>query len=276
MKNLVNWQVALGLVLVSVSLAVYFIHYSLFHDARLLIKDFIEYTAFFFIQIMLATLIIDKLLNFREKQDMLKKMNMVIGMFYSEVGTEFLKRSAAFDITAGDLVKKLHITTKWTDKDFDQIVKWVGAEDCVIDIMRGDLEGMKTLLVSKRNFLLMLLENPNLLEHEAFTDVLWAVFHLSEELSARIDLRCIKPSDAEHIAIDIKRAYVRATMSWISYMKHLKHDYPYLFSFAVRTNPFDPTARVEITMMGTVPERDCPQMHPQMQLPPSIARPTCK
>jgi hypothetical protein len=29
-------------------------------------------------------------------------------------------------------------------------------------------------------------------------------------------------------------------------MQHLKNNYPYLFSLAVRTNPFDPQATVEI------------------------------
>jgi len=29
-------------------------------------------------------------------------------------------------------------------------------------------------------------------------------------------------------------------------MRHLKKEYPYLFSLAVRTNPFDPRASVEV------------------------------
>jgi len=32
----------------------------------------------------------------------------------------------------------------------------------------------------------------------------------------------------------------------LAYMKHLKKEYPYLFSLAVRTNPFDPGASVEV------------------------------
>jgi hypothetical protein len=30
-------------------------------------------------------------------------------------------------------------------------------------------------------------------------------------------------------------------------MRHLRDDYPYLFSLARRTNPFDPAARVEVS-----------------------------
>ena len=33
---------------------------------------------------------------------------------------------------------------------------------------------------------------------------------------------------------------------WIAYMRHLKSDYPYLYSLAVRTNPFDPNASAEV------------------------------
>ena len=44
------------------------------------------------------------------------------------------------------------------------------------------LEETKKYLMGKRRFLLALLENPNLLEHETFTDSLRAVFHLTEEL----------------------------------------------------------------------------------------------
>lgn len=246
MKRHFSWQIILGSVLVCVSLAVYYIHYSLFHDARSLVKDFIEYTAFLFIQIIVVTLIVDKLLNYRERQEMLKKMNMAIGVFYSELGTEFLKRCTALDKNAGAITEKLRVNANWSDRDFMAMARSIGSLGGSIEIKSGDLEGMKSLLVSKRHFLLMLLENPNLLEHDTFTDVLWAVFHLTEELSARASLPDLKPKDAEHITLDIKRAYVRAASSWLFYMKHLKHDYPYLFSFAVRTNPFDPAASIEV------------------------------
>jgi len=53
-------------------------------------------------------------------------------------------------------------------------------------------------------FMLSLLENPNLLEHDSFTDLLLAIFHLSEELAARDTLVGLPQSDYEHLAGDIK------------------------------------------------------------------------
>jgi hypothetical protein len=46
--------------------------------------------------------------------------------------------------------------------------------------------------------------------------------------------------------VDIKRTYVALIDRWLPYMKHLKETYPYLFSLAVRTNPFDPEASVTV------------------------------
>jgi hypothetical protein len=53
-------------------------------------------------------------------------------------------------------------------------------------------------------------------------------------------------NDAEHIVVDIKRAYSLLITEWLAYMEHLRQDYPFLFSLAMRTNPFDPSATPEI------------------------------
>ena len=48
--------------------------------------------------------------------------------------------------------------------------------------------------------------------------------------------------DAHHIFI-----YLLGDIAFVFIeVEHLKNDYPYLFSLAVRTNPFDPTASAEV------------------------------
>ena len=100
--------------------------------------------------------------------------------------------------------------------------------------------------MSKKRFLLALLENPNLLEHETFTELLRAVFHLTEELEKRKDIKQLPKADYDHLKLDTERAYNILIYQWVEYMEHLMNNYPYLFSLAMRTNPFDPNATVEI------------------------------
>lgn len=246
MKRFFNWQVMLGLVLIALSAAVYFIHYIIFRDARHIILYLIGDIAFVFIEVLLVTLVIHGLLEYRDKKSLLNKLNMVIGAFYSEVGTPLMRDLACFDRESFSMAKGLVITNDWSDKKFSETRKAVLGHTCGIDCKRGNLPALRDFLVKKRDFLLALMENPNLLEHESFTNLLWAVFHLTEELSFRTDLSALPEKDYEHLAGDIKRAYNILVAEWLSYARHLKKEYPYLFSLAVRTNPFDDKASVSI------------------------------
>ena len=240
--NRIKWQIILGLLLVAVSVILYYIQIRIFQTPRDTYFYLFQDLAFIPVQVLLVTLILNQLLNVREKLSMLNKLNMVIGTFFSEVGTTLLKSFAAFDQNTDTIRGELLMRTDWTDQQFAAAVKRVRSNDYKIQHTGSDLEALKTFLSGKRDFLLGLLENPNLLEHETFTELLWSVFHLSEELAVRKDFQHLPATDGNHIAGDIRRAYTILIVEWLSYMKHLKYDYPYLFSFAVRTNPFDPNA----------------------------------
>lgn len=246
MKRFWNWQVILGLVLIVLSVAVYLIHYAIFRDAHHIFIYLIGDIAFVFFEVLIVTLVIHSLLHYREKQVLLKKLNMVIGAFFSEVGTSLIKDFSVFDPEAYKVAQKLVVADDWSDEKFLKTRAFFKDYECLIDHKRGDMEGLKNFLLEKRQFLLNLLGNPNLLEHESFTNLLWAVFHLTDELSHRKDLKNLPESDYEHLAGDIKRAYDELIAEWLAYMKHLKDNYPYLFSLAMRTNPFDANVSVEV------------------------------
>ncbi len=171
---------------------------------------------------------------------------MVVGAFFSEVGTVLLKSFSDFDPHRDKMSKTLIVTSGWADQDFARARIQARSYGYGIEIQAGGLEELKSFLIEKRNFLLRLLENPNVLEHESFTDLLWAIFHLTEELACRVDVGKLPATDYEHIANDIKRAYGLLVSEWIAYMQHLKNSYPHLYSLAVRTNPLDPNASPEV------------------------------
>jgi hypothetical protein len=241
-----RWQSTLAVTLVVIASGLYYLQIAIFHAERDTFFYLFQDLAFVPIQVLLVTIIVDRFLRIRERMALLKKLNMVIGAFFSEVGTKLLKYFVEFDEDAGVLGGKLIVNGTWTDQLFDDAIRDLKAHQVRMDCNRGDLAGLKEFLTARRGFLLGLLENQNLLEHETFTELLWAVFHLMEELDSRRDVNGLARPDCEHIAGDIKRAYVIIIIEWLSYMKHLKRDYPYLFSLAVRTNPFDPKASAEM------------------------------
>ncbi len=138
------------------------------------------------------------------------------------------------------------MNNNWTEKDFKKTSVCLNVHAYNIKLTKDDAAELREFLIAKRNFLLRLLENPNILEHDTFTELLWAVFHLTDELQHRKKIKQCSEIDLEHLTGDIKRAYCLLLKEWLFYIKHLKEDYPYLFSLAVRTNPFDPEAAAEV------------------------------
>ena len=246
MKKFLNWQILLALVLIVLSMIFYIIHYLIFRDVHHIFLYLIGDVAFLFVDVLLVMLVLHRLLVYREKKSIIKKLNMVIGTFFSEVGTELLRKTSQFDPELTKIGHQLVITKDWSDKEFIKARKSIQGYESDMNSKKGDLDEVKNLLIGKRQFLLNLLENPNLLEHESFTNLLWAVFHLTDELAHRADLKRLPDSDYQHLSGDIKRAYHQLLIQWLDYMKHLKHDYPYLFSLAMRTNPFDINASIEV------------------------------
>jgi hypothetical protein len=247
MKRYFSWQVVFGILLVLLSVAVYFIHFAVFRDAHHIFLYLIGDIAFVFLEVLLVTLVIHRLLGYREKQSLLNKLNMVIGAFYSEVGTRLLSLFADFDPDSQVIAKQLVIKDDWSERDFLRSRAQIKQHKCSINSQKESLKELKDFLHDKRPFMLNLLENPNVLEHEEFTNLLWAVFHLTEELIRRKDLKQLPQTDYEHLAGDIKRVYILLIGQWLDYMAHLKNKYPYLFSLALRTNPFDKEASVEVS-----------------------------
>lgn len=220
----------------------YTIHYFIFRDAHHIFIYMVGDFGFLFLDVLLVLLIIERLLASREKKSILHKLNMVIGTFFSEVGMELLQSFGDFVENAEQLEKEVLISPKWNKKQFQEAQsKAISFKyGIVFDVDR--LERLRDFLKNKHSFLVRLLENPILLENQGFTDLLWAVFHLSEELDFRDSLHHLPDTDIAHLKTDLRRAYSRIVAEWIIYAEHLKNKYPFLFSLAARINPLNPNA----------------------------------
>jgi hypothetical protein len=235
-----------ALLLLILSLLLYGLDYLVFGHGTELAAGFVANLAFVPVYVLFVTLMIERLLRERERIAMRQKLNMVIGVFFSEVGTPLLGGCFPFVTNGAELAAFLRFTPQWGEEDFLRADRRLAGFELRVDSRRGDLDLLKSFLDARRGFLLGLLENSNLLEHDEFTDLLWAVFHLMEELEARASLAGLPASDLDHLSGDITRAYGHLVREWLVYLRHLRVDYPYLFSLAVRTNPLDPEARVEV------------------------------
>jgi len=187
---------------------------------------------------------IEYMIEMRERSRRIEKLNMIIGVFYSEMGTKMLKKFSAIDPGIHGIQAALLVSNTWSDDDFLKVHTLLKEHSFRLDSREISLEEMHTFLSRHKEFLLALLENPQLFEHDRFTDLLHAVFHLAEELNARERLIDLPAPDYHHLSGDLTRVYSQLVIEWLEYMQHLKKKYPYLFSLSMRMNPFDTNASV--------------------------------
>ena len=246
MKKIFNWKIFLGLGLILLSAVLYFLHFKMFHDAHHIFIYLLGDIAFVPIEVLMVTLIIHNLLEKRAKKSLIKKLNMLIGVFFSNAGTDIIIYLSGFDSSFDELKQRLDIDSDWDEKEFKNVSKYLRQYNYKISSKKSDLPQLGILLNTQKEFFLNLLANSSLLEHESFTKLLWAITHLAEELSNRKDFSSLPDSDYDHLSGDIQRAYKALINEWVDYMEHLKEHYPYLFSLAMRTNPFKEEASVVI------------------------------
>ena len=243
----ISWELKFAFWLVAAFAALNLLQYGCYHDVGHILLWNLTSLAFLPVSVLVVTLFVERMLAVREKSQRLTKTSMLMGVFFSGVGTRLLSRCVAWDTAPESLREALGSPAAWerfTPRAAQQVL---AGHSYTLALNAAQLRELKEMLETQRDLLLRLLENPILLEHEAFTDLLRAVFHLVEELDFRPGFDSLPVSDLAHLAGDVQRVYGQLTQEWVNYQVTLRRDYAYLFSLSVRTNPFalQPSAIVQ-------------------------------
>lgn len=197
--------------------------------------------------VAVAADIVEYYITERERAERLRKMNMLVGVFFSECGTDLLRTFSGIDPAVAEIRAALVVTNAWSPEDFASAKTVLSNHAVKIDSRDLDLPLLHSCLSKNKPLMVTMLENPHLIEHETFTELMQALFHLAEELRVRPRLTGLPETDSAHLSGDINRVYGLLIREWLAYMQHLKVTYPYLFSLAMRTNPFDADASPIVT-----------------------------
>ncbi len=145
----ISRQIILGFSLIMLSVVFYLIHFMIFRDAHHIFIYLIGDIAFVFIEVLLVTMIIHQLLGAREKRVRLEKLNMVIGAFFSEVGTRLLTYFSDFDPNLDSIKKELVVTTEWSDKEFSTMSKRLKNYQYSVEIQKVELKYLRDFLARR-------------------------------------------------------------------------------------------------------------------------------
>jgi hypothetical protein len=174
----------------------------------------------------------------RERGLRIERSSALVGVFFSEIGNDLIKLFLSADPEVEHLCKDASIRDDWTEADFASLRARIEDHEYNIEYAKAPFAEIRDVLSTKTDTLLRLYENPTLLDEGPFTRLLRATLHLREELVLRQTLDG-PISDLSHLADDAGRVYELLSANWVQYVSLMRKTYPYLFSLALRNNPFD-------------------------------------
>ncbi|NTV91507.1 MAG: hypothetical protein HGA22_14305 [Clostridiales bacterium] len=233
-------NIILSFVLIATSALIYLLQYQMFHKPDDTVFYLLQDLAFLPVQALIVTMVLNEVLSINENKKKMKKVNVIISTFFVDAGVEIMTAISRFNRNNHDMkelvkIEDILVDTKKKVKLVNESIKNFKYEFHAIP---DELDKLSAVMTEHRGLMLDMLENSNLLEHESFTDMLWAVFHVADELKSRGELAKLPQEELEHLANDFKRAYTALIIEWIKYIKYLKAEYPFLYSTAVRKSPF--------------------------------------
>lgn len=247
-----NWKLKLAIILIIASAILYTIAYFGFNEPDKVLFYIVIDLAFIPLDVLIVALVIEGIIEKKEKETVLEKLDMILGVFFSEIGDDLLKTFTKINASSEEIIKKLENIENWNKKDYQNAYKHLENHGVTFkpSIKEEDIpsyiEELKEVFEGKREFLIGLLENQNLLEKDSFSRLILAIFHLEDELKYRANPNEVDLTDFGHIVGDIDRVYSQLTLEWIKYLEFLNKHYPYMSSIAIRTNPFNPNSDIHV------------------------------
>lgn len=251
MSERLSWKAKFSILMVILIIIIYGSNYLVLGDAEHIISYIWTHLGFIPVDILIVAFLLDEIIERKEKEAMLEKLDMLMSTFFSEVGNELISQLSTVNKYKTD-TESLKSIKNWTEKDFDNKLEELKNKsvDFQAEVAPEEremfLENLRQLLTSKREFIINLINNPNLLEKEEFTSLINAILHLDEELEHRTDFALVNDADFGHLNGDMQRVYNMLIHEWIYYLRYLHKHYPYMIALIIRTNPFDETSDVYV------------------------------
>ncbi len=237
-----SFETKLAVALLLSSIIIYTIFYFVFHDLTLLEEYLFIHLGFLPISVLLVTLLLDGLLKRREKMERIEKLNIVMGTFFAELGKDLLRYLSKYDNDIEVIAREMLNIENFTDEDFNKMKEKIANRKYNINIDKINLYELRKFLLNSKEFAISLLDNPAIIEHEAFTDLLWNVLHVTDELKRISSFENMDPEDYKDIKGDIEKLYKLLLYEWVRYVQYLRHRHQHIFIYEAKTNPLIPHA----------------------------------
>ena len=228
-----------GALLVGLTVAFTGVYYLLFHDVKDMYDSMIKTIINTPFNMLVTGFLFNYILNRKDDKKERKQVNMLVDIFYNEIGNKVLEIIIESDTCMDEVRDFALIKDDWTEDDYQKLFDEFNGFKYCVDLDKINLDLLKKTLDDATPMLMDLLTSTSLQRREEFNKIVMSVFHLKSELDDRYIDSNMEEYEREHIKKDIDVVYRLLARRWVNYMYHLKEFYPQLFVKALVNSPFD-------------------------------------
>ena len=166
MSKRLSWKLKFSILMVLLIIIIYGSNYLVLGDAEHIISYVWTHLGFIPVDILLVAFLLDEIIERKEKEAMLEKLDMLMSTFFSEVGNELINQLSTVNIYKAS-TENLKSIKNWEDKDYENKLNELksstvdfSAIDMGLEDREEFLENLRPLLVDKREFIINLINNP--------------------------------------------------------------------------------------------------------------------
>ena len=118
MSKRLSWKVKFSIVMVLLIIIIYGSNYLVLGDAEHIISYVWTHLGFIPVDILLVAFLLDEIIEKKEKEAMLEKLDMLMSTFFSEVGNDLISQLSSVNKYTAN-TENLKLIKNWDDKDYD-------------------------------------------------------------------------------------------------------------------------------------------------------------
>ncbi|MCR5666902.1 MAG: hypothetical protein K6G01_08735 [Eubacterium sp.] len=213
-------------ILLAVAVCIYLLQMFLFKEPRTTFFYLLQDLAFIPISIAVTTIVVGEVIGQRDKRESERKTRMLTSTFFTAMGmdlTESMKHMVVVDQELEDVVENR------CTMNLEQRLAFIEHKHVAMQAKKECFDEVKKLICGWETELLVISSNPLLLEHEDFSRLLFAIFHLIDEFRIRGDYDLLTQEDLRHYNEDFETTYKLLLKNMITNVRYQKQTYPNLY-----------------------------------------------
>lgn len=226
-------MLVMAALLVALSMVMYLGHWLIYRDFDRIASYFYLHLSFLPIHALVLGIIIEEMVSFREKASRRRKLNLFLGIFFRQMGVDFLLKIADMLKNRAEFDRLIIVDQDWGHREFRRARQEIDKFHPQMQAKAEDIMSLMEQLKSHESEIMSMTRNPLLLEFERLHATLMSLFHLIEELHFRQPLHQLDPNAVNHLARDAGKSLRLLGKLWLRYMEHLKFTHPSLFNCPV-------------------------------------------